>query len=226
MTTAQLIQAFKFGMDKFDSFGLPNFEDDEILLLLNQAQERFVKQRYGDTNTKKFGFEEIQKRTEDIKNIVKPDLLTVLPNSSDNINPNAQFVGLPTDYWFSVLERARIQYIDCLGERVDDEVYVNTITHEDYSYSIDNPYKKPNTGKVLRLMANGQIELIHSSDVVLTGLRIRYVRKPSPITLTSTCELSEHTHQEVVSLAITVGLEGIESKRVQTYIPIVQNTNE
>ncbi len=226
MNTAQMIQAFKFGMDKFDSFGLPNFEDDEILLMLNQAQERFVKQRYGDTNTKKFGFEEIQKRTEDIKNIVQPAFLTVSANSPDNINSNAQFVTLPDDYWFSVLERAKIEYLDCLGAVVNDEVYVNTITHEDYSYSIDNPYKKANTGKVLKLTADGQIELIHSSDVTLIGLRIRYVRKPNPITSTDTCELSEHTHQEIVDESIRIGLEGIQSKRINTYISLIQNTNE
>ena len=86
MTTQQLILAFKFGMDKFDSKGLPNFEDDEILLLLNQAQLNFVKQRYGSNNSKKMGFEEIQKRTEDLKNLVRNAILIPNANIAENID--------------------------------------------------------------------------------------------------------------------------------------------
>ena len=226
MTSAELIQAFKFGMDKFDSFGLPNFQDDEILLMLNQAQDRFVKQRYGETNTKKFGFEEIQKRTEDIKNIVKPITLIPNPNVPDNINPNAQFVDLPSDYWINIFDRALITYPNCYGDPISDECYIKPITHEEYSGSIRNPYTKPYDGKVLRMMVDGKIELIHSSDVTITGYKLRYLRQPVRITSIVTCELSDMVHQEIVSMAISIGLEGIESKRLSTYIPVIQNTNE
>lgn len=226
MTSAELIQAFKFGMDKFDSFGLPNFEDDEVLLLLNQAQDRFVKQRYGDTNTKKFGFEEIQKRTEDIKNIVRNSIIVPSVNTTENISVNSQFCTLPSDYWISVQERARITYLDCLGAIVADECFVEAIQHNDYNYKIGNPYTKPNTGKILRLMENGQIELIHSPDTTITSLHLRYIKEPVRITNLITCELSPMVHSEIVSLAITIGLEGVESKRIGTYIPIIQNTNE
>lgn len=226
MLSSELIQSFKFGMDKFDSFGLPNFQDDEILLILNQAQDRFVKQRYGETNTKKFGFEEIQKRTEDIKNIVKPVTLIPNPNVPDNINSNAQFVDLPSDYWINIFERALISYKDCTGGITNDECYVKAITHEEYSGSINNPYTKPYNGKVLRMEADGKIELLHSSDVTITGYKLRYLREPIRITALITCELSPMVHSEIVSMAITIGLEGIESKRINTYIPIIQNTNE
>ncbi len=226
MTSAELITAFKFGMDKFDSFGLPNFEEDEILLLLNQAQDRFVKQRYGDTNIKKFGFEQIQKRTEDVKNIVRNSIIVPSANTSENISVNSQFCTLPTDYWISVQERARVTYPSCTGETVTDECFVEAIQHNDYNYKINNPYTKPNTGKILRLMENGKIELIHSSDTTITSLHLRYLKEPVRITNSVTCELSPMVHSEIISLAITIGLEGIESKRVNTYIPIIQNTNE
>lgn len=226
MNSQELIAAFKFGLDKFDSFGLPNFETDEILLLLNQAQDRFVKQRYGETNTKKFGFEEIQKRTEDIKNIVKPALLTPSANTADNINSNAQFVTLPDDYWIMIFERALISYKDCTGETVSDECYVKELSHEAYSGSINNPYTKPYNGKVLRMMAEGKAELIHSPDVTIDKYKIRYIKKPIRITSTVTCELSDMIHMEIVNEAIRIGLEGIESKRTQTFIPLIQNTQE
>lgn len=227
MTSAELVQAFKFGMDKFDSFGLPNFEDDEIYLLLNQAQDRFVKQRYGDTNTKKFGFEEIQKRTEDIKNIVRNSIIVPSANTSENISTNSQFCTLPTDYWISVQERARITYLSCTGEVTPDECFVEAIHHNDYNYKIGNPYTKPNTGKILRLMENGKMELIHSPDTTITSLHLRYIKEPSRITDSVTCELSPMVHQEVVNEGIKIGLEGIEAeKRLQTFVPVIQNTQE
>jgi hypothetical protein len=226
MTTQQLILAFKFGMDKFDSKGLPNFEDDEILLLLNQAQLNFVKQRYGTTNTKKFGFEEIQKRTEDLKNLVRNAIITPLANNSENIGPNAQFVELPNDYFVEVQERCKISYPSCTGDIVTDECFVKAIQHNDYNTNINNPYGQPNTGKILRLMENGRIELIHSSETTINSYHLRYIKIPSEITLDNTSELSEHCHQELVNDAIKIGLEGVESRRIQTFIPTILNQQE
>ena len=61
MTSTEMVTAFKFRLDKTDSLNYPNFNNTEIDLLLNQAQERIVKQRYGTTNTKRESFEETQK---------------------------------------------------------------------------------------------------------------------------------------------------------------------
>ncbi len=222
-----MLQAFKFGLDKFASLGLPNFQNEEIYLILNQAQERFIKQRYGTTNVKKFGFESIQKRTEDLKNVVKNANLTPSATSSDNISNLAQFVTLPDDYWISVFERAKIQYLNCTGQLTTDTCWIKEDTHENYNFIIDNPYERPNKDKVVKLMAQGKAELIHSSDVTLLEYNLRYIRKPLDISDTQDCELSEFIHQEIVNLGITIGLEGIESeKRLQTFIPVIQNTQE
>jgi hypothetical protein len=226
MTTQQLILAFKFGMDKFDSKGLPNFEDDEILLLLNQAQLNFVKQRYGSNNSKKMGFEEIQKRTEDLKNLVRNAILIPNANIAENISVNAQFVDLPSDYLVAVQERCKITYNDCTGKPTQDECFVKVIQHNDYNTNINNPYSGPNTGKILRLMENGRIELIHSSDTTINEYRLRYIKYPNDITLDNTSELSPETHQEIVNEAIKIGLEGIESKRLQTFIPTILTQQE
>ena len=42
MTASDMVIAFKQGLDKFDSFNYPDFQTDQIELLLNQAQDQFV----------------------------------------------------------------------------------------------------------------------------------------------------------------------------------------
>lgn len=230
MTAAEMHTAFKFGMDKFDSLNYPNFLPAEIDLLLNQAQDTFIKQRYGVTNTKKQSFEETQKRTEDIKNVVVRATIVPAANASDNINSNSRFVTLPTDHWLIIQELTGLSCPDCHGDQVVDRAYTEAIQHNDYSKLISNPFGKPNPEKVLRLMENGRVELIPPTTCTITNYYLTYIKKPVRISNTSVpivnCELSEHTHQEIVNQAITIALEGIEARRTQTFNPIIKNTEE
>lgn len=228
MTAAEFQTNFKFRLDKFDSLNYPNFEPNEIDLILNQAQDTFVKQRYGATNTKKQSFEETQKRTEDLKNIVVRSTIVPAANASDNINIFSRFATLPVDHWFIVQELAGISYLDCHGNTINDRVFIKAIQHNDYSKLINNPFEKPDNSTVLRLMENDRSELIISPTVTLNNYYLTYIKKPVRIDLNTntTCELSEHTHSEIVDLAVQIALEGIEAKRTQTFTPIVLNNQE
>lgn len=230
MTAGEMVIAFKQGLDKFDSLNYPDFEADQIDLLLNQAQDTFVKQRYGSTNVKRKSFEETQKRTEDIKNVVVNAILTPTPNAADNINTNAVFVTLPQDYWIAVQELTGVSYLDCKGVTVTDRVYTLAIQHNDYSKLIDNPFGKPKEDKILRLMENGRVELIPPSNVTITDYHLRYIKEPVRIDSINIpnvdCELSSMVHQEIVNIAVQIALEGIEARRNQTFTPIVESKQE
>ena len=56
MLVTELHRSFRFGLDKMDGFNYPNFLPEEIDLLLNQAQDTFIKQRYGFNNLKRESF--------------------------------------------------------------------------------------------------------------------------------------------------------------------------
>lgn len=227
MTVQALHQAFRFGMDKLDSLNYPNFLDEEIDLLLNQAQDRFVKQRYSKNNVKRESFEETQKRTEDLKNITSNALLTPIANAPDNIDPDAVFVILPTNHLFILQERADITYTDCTGNAITQTVEVKPIQHSEFSKLIKDPFRQPSKTKVLRLMENGRVELI-SNGSQISNYRLRYLRQPITINLGTniTSELSEYTHQELVNMAIQIALEGTEAKRNPTFTPIIENQQE
>jgi len=229
VTAVEMVQAFKFRVDKVDSLNYPNFENVEIDLLLNQAQERIIKQRYGATNPKRTSFEETQKRIEDLKEIVDTAIIVPTPNAADNININSLFCTLPIDHYFIIFENCQVSYLDCDNNTVFKQIPIEAIQHNDYNKIIDNPFKKPNTNKVLRLMESGRVELIPDPLVTILNYRLRYIRKPVTIDSVSVvnvdCELSEHLHDELVDAAVLLALEDIESKRQQSY-NIIDNTNE
>jgi len=107
---------FKFRYDKLDSLNYPNFEPEEIDLILNQAQDRIVKQRYGLTNTKKSSFEETQKRIEDLRTLIKTKV--VLRNNIntadfENSTINSYNARLEENHWFIIWEKAIIECPGC-----------------------------------------------------------------------------------------------------------------
>lgn len=225
MTILEAHREFKFRLDKMDALNYPNFLPEEIDLVLNNAQERFIKQRYGVNNIKRQSFEETQKRTEDLKNVTINAVLTPLAYASDNIDLNARFLTLPTNHWFTVQERCNITCTVC-GSSVTNLVEVIPTSHSEFSKVIKDPFKQPTETKVLRLMEAGRVELISSCTIV--DYRMRYVKQPTPVSITTntTFELSEHTHSEIVDLAVSIALEGIEGKRTQSFNPLINNTNE
>ena len=50
MTSNEMHISFRVGVDKAESFDYPSFEEEEIDLFLNKAQDRFIKNRYGINN--------------------------------------------------------------------------------------------------------------------------------------------------------------------------------
>lgn len=228
MTAVEMVTAFKFRLDKADSLNYPNFQNIEIDLLLNQAIERIVKQRYGNSNIKRESFEETQKRTEDLKAIVVRETLVPAANAPDNISSTAQFVTLPTDHWFIVQERCKITYPDCKSASKTETIPVYAIQHNDLNKVINNSFLKANKQRILRLMENSRVELIHDSTSTIVNYMLTYIRKPAKISSTGTivnCDLSEHLHDEIVDQAVLIALEDIEAKRQQSYNGI-DKTNE
>jgi len=221
--------SFKQGLDKFDSKNYPNIEPEEIDLLLNQAQDTFVKQRYGFNNVSKSPFERDQKRIEDLKEVIVSDFITPQVNGPYNINANSVFAPMPQDHWITVQELANITRKDCNG--IDEEVkgvYVQAIQHNDYSKLISNPFAKPTQDKVLRMSTKYGAELLHDPGCTINLYKIRYIKQPVRIDITNSvdCELSLMVHQEIINIAISIALENIEAERIKTFIQVVENKQE
>ena len=229
MTVAQMHEEFKIGLDKVDSLSYPNFLAEEIDVLLNQAQDKFVKQRAYGNNPRKLGLEETQKRLDDIKNIIDNFESNTFIQNTDN-KPNGAFVNLPTDYLFAIEEEAQISFTDCNEDIATKRVDVVPTTHDRYNKVKRDPFHKPENTEVHRLgfseLSGAEtFELITGDGNTIDVYYLRYLRTPVSIQYGSQyetpiadidCELSDHTHREIIAIAVKDALEDIESPRYPT----------
>ena len=232
MTISEMHTAFKLELDKIDSLQYPSFTDNEIDWWLNQAIRKFVKTRYSGMNYKKEGFEQTQKRIDDLRTLVRE--VTVPCTTSGAIKSigttavvsyvltsgfgNSVF---DTDtYWLSLGEEVQITPVGGSAIRQG----VTEVTSDEYRFEIDNPYSSfrlhYGCAKPLRLFYNNTIEFVTDGTYVVNNAYVRYIKAPAIVSLPAVavnCDLPEHTHEEVVALCVQMALENIEQPRLQTY---------
>ena len=107
--------AVNLGTQKIGSFQVDNLLPEEIDHELNLAQRRFIKQRYsGLSNQKGKGFEQSQKRLDDLRNLVEdyyqnlPSFMGAVYTSSSKGDVFVYRVKFPTDYMHLVNVRAKV----------------------------------------------------------------------------------------------------------------------
>lgn len=218
MTRQEFLDRFYLTYDKFNSLSSPGYIPAEIEVMASEAQEILVINAYNpQSNRLKEGFEETEKRIQDLGELVRNKVLTPLPVSADNM-PNGRFFLLPntlltdpTDYsdvfWFTVFEEAITN--DTCGERKE----IVEINHNEYRQLISDPFNKPSKAKVWRMRIEGlRQELITDGTYNVTGYHLRYIKKPEPIILTSNLtsqvsELSDQVHREILRKTLLLALK-------------------
>ncbi len=220
MTANEMRYAFDVSFDKITNFDAPGYEDAEVSLLLNKAQERFLLQTYAGTNKLKEGFEETEKRRKDLNELTKNSVITTPSVSQTGTLPNGTLFDLPTDFLYAIKEEVVISSEDECdnGKRVK----VKPITHDEYTINIENPFKQPYNELVWRLDYSRTTdntnpkrhELITDGTYNITEYHLRYLRRLSNIVVDLDvpanqvhCVLDEITHQRIVDLAVEIALE-------------------
>ena len=231
MTISEIHNEFKIGVDKTDSLNYPDFLPEEIDVFLNKNIEKFISQRMYGTNPKGEGVEATQKRFDDLVTLVT-NLSTSAFILSGGEKPNGSLIALPADYWHALEEEVSISYADCNNVTTTARVPVYPITHDQYNKIIRDPFNKPDETGVLRMGlgvgATGSMELIASTGVTLTNYFLRYIRKPAEVRYGTTyavattdvqCDLPEHTHKEIIEMAVVDALGNVEQfKRLPSEI--------
>jgi len=222
-------RSFKLGLDKSDSLNYPNFIDSEIDTILNEEQERLIKQRYGYNNYKNQSFEETQKRTDDLREVILNAILSPNPPTADN-EPNGVFIDVPSaageEYWFAIKESCLINLTDCSDNQITRRVKVKTRQHDDLNEIVEDPFNQPNEYEVIRVMYQDKFEVICAPNTSVNTYYLRYIKKPRQMNLSLgiDCELSDHLHLELVDSAVNRTLENIESQRYKTNISELNKT--
>ena len=226
MTGAEMQAEFRLMIDKGDSFDVPSFLESEIDTFLSIAQDKFITKRAFGNNVRKTVFEEDQKRRDDLRTLITSALPTINETGGINNKPNGAFALLPEDYRHSINEEAEIYTIGDSGNT--RRVSVKPITHDRYNKIIDDPFNKPEKNTVYRLgfgsqsgqAVSNRVELICGEGQAVSIYFLRYLKHAPDIVSfgdgVQNCILPDHTHREIVRMAVVEALENIEQPRYQS----------
>jgi hypothetical protein len=216
MTITEAHFDFKFKYDRVDSLSKPDFNVAEIDWLLNEAQIVYTKQKYGLNNIYKTGFEGSQKRFDDLKALhvqfpVQP-ALPLIENVANELY-ELNFNSLTHDYWF--LTSGKVEVIE---PACTTEATIKPIQTDDLGEVQDDPFNNSYKYKILynlgKATTTGSSIYLHSNGQELGNIKVSYLKKPAKVSTGTyvyidgvtyaeqSFELSEHTHSEIVDLAV------------------------
>ena len=98
-------------LDKTTALTTPDYLEEEIDLWLNRGIYKFVKTRHSGLNVKREGFEQSQKRIDDLHTLVREESIRVVPiiRKPNTVTASLPFrVNATTDntvednYWFTL----------------------------------------------------------------------------------------------------------------------------
>ena len=188
MTTEEFSNEFDILLNSYSStsvFGEQssrvdiNLDEYEKSVFLTQAQEEVIKSLYNGNLTGE-SFEKTEELRRYLDVLIKTTRIT-LDSYEENgpaISDNSYVFKLPEDLLFITYEQATIGY-----PSKQHAVKIIPIKQDEWHRIKNNPFKCPNSNKVIRVdYGNNQVELIAADDEI-SEYRVRYICKPTPIIL-------------------------------------------
>lgn len=222
MTTEEFSNGFDVLINSYSSsepFGFSqnplSFDEYEKSVFLTKAQEEIAEGLYtgkilGDS------FEDTEQLRRYLAHLVKTAILPcrVAPNG---LSDKSVFAVLPDDVWFITYESVTLNGDSpCINGK---EVQVIPTTQDEYHRIKGNPFRKPNSRKVLRLdVDESMVELISEQDI--RSYLVRYLSRPEPIILVdlpdelsinnvktkTECKLNPGIHRMILEVAVNLAI--------------------
>lgn len=204
---------------------------DTIISFINEAIDKFWKTRYSGLNYKQRGFEQDQKRTDDLRTLVTKH--TYKDTDITKVNQEEYTVTLPDDYVILLGDTAgispadgvinncwekdalgnyKIKYSDTIEGTIEtvDRIKENSLSEYRLKYTKAKP---------IRLIQDNTITLYTDGNYKVAEYTIEYLKKPSKVDLKTNptdeyTDLPVHTHMEIVKLAVQLILATLPNYNV------------
>jgi hypothetical protein len=221
MTTREMHYDFKQKFNKIDSQKNKGLLVPEIDWLLNEAAELFVKRVAIPKTDNGLGFEMSQRLIDDIKSIVIGGTWTPVVNN---------VIALPPNYLYFVRCRVKLSKGNCKGE--EGVLYIrehNDLFEESQFYNASFEWREVNG-----IYESQGIQSFTDGTFTIDEAKLSYIRKmaymhnaqdfgtgsynhPSGVTLTGTvnCDLPDHTHREIVDIAVMLAASEVQTSDLQ-----------
>lgn len=163
--------------DNFSEQNTLAFDEYEKSIFLTKAQEQIVLELYQELEQS----EEVRKY---LSNLIKTDNYVPIGEQDEtliNNNFKSYKVEINNDILFMIYEQCTLSdENNCINNKI---VSVVPTIHDDLDKVLKNPFKSPNSRKVIRLDFDNKIELISKYNI--SNYKVRYLKKPNPIILVS-----------------------------------------
>lgn len=228
MKFIELQEAFERELNQFtDDLHKPASDDTEYWI--NAGLDKFVKTRYSGINYKREGFEQSQKRIDDLRTLVTRHTY------ADADTNRIDVVDFPEDYLITLGETAKILPTradmpcwpkDAQGNYIPHSTDVIEATVENIDRKLENSLSEHHLhnakARPLRLIQGNTVEFFTDGNYYVNEYTLTYLRKPAKIILTATpfeqyIDMPEHTHIEIIKLAAQLYLENQGNPRYSSY---------
>lgn len=216
MTNQEFSIEFDILYNNISSNKAPGINEYEKSVFLTKAQEDIITELYSGRNTTYNSFEETEEQRRYLNSLIWTEECESISDSVNLTSDKSYVFSLPYDVMFITYEVATIEGKD---------VSVYPVSQDELSKIIKNPFRGPSKNRVLRLdTTNNLVELI--SNYQIEKYKIRYIKKPNPIILTSLedglsingtygeseCELDSSLHRTILDRAVALALQTMYSK--------------
>lgn len=113
MNITEMHLAIQQGVDKINSLQADMLLSEEIDIELNKSQSRFINTKYGKNNKYQKGFEESQKRIDDLRSLVREFSAPVTYKEQLSTRHWIDTFRLPSDYLYLVNQYSKLWIDDC-----------------------------------------------------------------------------------------------------------------
>lgn len=231
MTRNELHTAFKVELDKNSNSvaygGCPSFIDSEIDYWINKAYYKLLMQKFTGGTTNQVKFEGDVKRVSDLERLVRTD-----ENLSLIVKPDSNCVYLQNLLNRENNNKGRMFYVEAVlfwtKDNVTKGAVVKLLDHVQIKNFIKTYNNNPWIENPVGIIENNTLYIYYdpiSMKADTYTLDLTYVKHPSLITElpadTALSELPDQTWYEVVSRAVEMALDNIESQRVQTQAQLI-----
>ena len=245
----------KLKLDKVDSQQKRNLKDWEVDWFLNDAIQVFLNQVVGGNNIRLTGFEQEQRRIDDVRTLVIKSPSSLQPGLTP-ITVNSNLYELPLSELGKdpITQTKRFDYYQLIRLRVDiskpgcsnKNIGVTQVQHDDLDEAYLSPFHRPSFewGDVLTVFGastNGSDEgsiFFYTDNFDVIRAYPEYIKRPNRVSIGTytnidgtpgtvvQCDLPETTHPRITDLAVDIATGVIQSPNMLQYTQMKLKINE
>ena len=222
MTNIEILTAFETEINQLNN-ELTKPSTDDSLFWLNQSVNKFVKIRFNGDFIHREGYEQTEKRRNDLIKLFK----TVTYNDEDMIKDTSfasydQYsIQYPKDFLYALNEDVAIADVDG-NHKMDTCVF--ECTQDSFMYRINNSltdfHYRFHRARPIRTRNKTGCLLLTDKKYIIKQYTLGYLRQPDEITLQNPynqyLDFDDSTMYEIIKIAAQMYLDNIKDQRYQT----------